>query len=221
MTTSAKTGNASNYHLFFFMIRRPPRSTLFPYTTLFRARRRTRGQRPCRARSRGRGWPAWRRRWCRARRRPAARRRASRSPCNPRRTAARFDTLFARTATVDSPTVGPRCEAAGRHARGEPEWDSPAKPPRRHTRKADQVANTKSAMKRIRTSEKRRVRNRTIRSQVRTAVKTARAAGGDALRTAVDEAIRALDKAVTKGVVHRNTAARKKSALARRLTAAR
>ena len=82
------------------------------------------------------------------------------------------------------------------------------------------MANTKSAMKRIRQSEKRRVRNRTIRSQVRTAVKTARGAGGDALRTAVAEAIRALDKAVTKGVVHRNTAARKKSALARRLAAA-
>jgi len=87
--------------------------------------------------------------------------------------------------------------------------------------RTDQVANTKSARKRIRTSEKRRVRNRTIRSQVRSAVKTARAAGGDALRTAVDEAIRALDKAVTKGVVHRNTAARKKSALARRLAVAR
>ena len=83
------------------------------------------------------------------------------------------------------------------------------------------MANTKSAMKRIRQSEKRRVRNRTIRSQVRTAVKTARTAGGDALRTAVADAIRALDKAVTKGVVHRNTAARKKSALARRLAAAR
>lgn len=84
------------------------------------------------------------------------------------------------------------------------------------------MANTKSAMKRIRQSEKRRVRNRTIRSQVRTAVKTARTAGGDALRTAVADAIRELDKAVTKGVVHPNTAARKKSALARRLvTAAR
>jgi len=76
------------------------------------------------------------------------------------------------------------------------------------------VANTKSAIKRIRTNERRRVRNRTIRSH-------ARAAGGDALRTAVADAIRALDKAVTKGVVHRNTAARKKSALARRLAAAR
>jgi small subunit ribosomal protein S20 len=82
------------------------------------------------------------------------------------------------------------------------------------------VANTKSAMKRMRQSEKRRVRNRTIRSQVRTAVKTARTAGGEALRTAVADAIRALDKAVTKGVVHRNTAARKKSSLARRLAAA-
>jgi len=83
------------------------------------------------------------------------------------------------------------------------------------------VANTKSAMKRIRQSENRRLRNRTVRSKVRTAVKTARSftdASADA-RTAVLEAIRALDKAVTKGVIHRNTAARKKSALARRLTA--
>lgn len=82
------------------------------------------------------------------------------------------------------------------------------------------MANTKSAMKRIRQSESRRVRNRTVRSKVRTAVKTARGTlaekAGDA-RVAVLEAIRALDKAVTKGVIHRNTAARKKSALARRL----
>ena len=83
------------------------------------------------------------------------------------------------------------------------------------------MANTKSARKRIRQSEKRRLRNRTIRSHVRSAVKTARAAEGDALRASVAEAIRALDKAVTKGVVHRNTAARKKSALARRLVVAR
>ncbi len=83
------------------------------------------------------------------------------------------------------------------------------------------MANTKSAIKRIRQNEKRRQRNRTIRSQVRTAVKTARAAEGDGLRAAIADAIRALDKAVTKGVVHRNTAARKKSALARRLAPAR
>ena len=82
------------------------------------------------------------------------------------------------------------------------------------------MANTKSALKRIRQNEKRRARNRTERSRVRTAVKLARSAvvegGADARATAL-VAIRALDKAVSKGVVHRNTAARKKSALARRL----
>lgn len=82
------------------------------------------------------------------------------------------------------------------------------------------MANTKSALKRIRQNEKLRARNRTERSRVRTAVKTVRTAvsegSADARATAL-AAIRALDKAVSKGVVHRNTAARKKSALARRL----
>ena len=79
------------------------------------------------------------------------------------------------------------------------------------------MANTKSAVKRIRQNERRRVRNRAVRSQVRSAVKDARAAQGPEQRTSIAEAIRALDKAVSKGVIHRNTAARKKSALARRL----
>ena len=79
------------------------------------------------------------------------------------------------------------------------------------------MANTKSAVKRIRTNENRRVRNRAVRSQLRSAVKEARAAQGAEQKTSIAEAIRALDKAVTKGVIHRNTAARKKSALARRL----
>ncbi len=82
------------------------------------------------------------------------------------------------------------------------------------------MANIKSAMKRMRQSERQRLRNRTVRSRVRSAVKTARAAQGEEARTAVHDAIRALDKAVSKGVVHRNTAARKKSALARRLVSA-
>jgi small subunit ribosomal protein S20 len=82
------------------------------------------------------------------------------------------------------------------------------------------VANTKSAIKRIRQNERRRLRNRAVRSQVRTAVKVARAIEGPEQRTTIAEAIRSLDKAVTKGVIHPNTAARKKSALARRLTAA-
>ena len=83
------------------------------------------------------------------------------------------------------------------------------------------MPNHKSAEKRVRQNEKRRLRNRGVRSQLRSAVKTARTAldqtGADA-RVAVAYAIRALDRAVTKGVVHRNTAARKKSALASRLS---
>jgi small subunit ribosomal protein S20 len=83
------------------------------------------------------------------------------------------------------------------------------------------VANTKSAKKRIRQNERRRIRNRGVRSKVRTAVKVARSIEGAEMRTTIADAIRILDKAVSKGVLHRNTAARKKSALARRLTAAR
>jgi small subunit ribosomal protein S20 len=76
-------------------------------------------------------------------------------------------------------------------------------------------------MKRMRQAETRRVRNRMVRSKVRGAVRAARAIAtpGDEQRTAVLDAIRVLDKAVSKGVIHRNTAARKKSALARRLAA--
>ena len=86
------------------------------------------------------------------------------------------------------------------------------------------MANTKSAIKRIRTGEKRRVRNRAVRSRVRSTLKTARTAvttPGEDARTAVLQAIRTLDKAVTKGVIHHNTAARKKSALARSLNTAK
>ena len=83
------------------------------------------------------------------------------------------------------------------------------------------MANTTSAIKRIRQNERRRLRNRTVRSQVRTALKTARTAEGAEQRPSIAEAIRSLDKAVSKGVIHRNTAARKKSALARRLVASR
>jgi small subunit ribosomal protein S20 len=84
------------------------------------------------------------------------------------------------------------------------------------------VANTRSAKKRIRQNEKRRLRNRSVRSAVRGSVKNAREAlGGKAAdsATVVREAIRAIDRAVTKGIIHRNTAARRKSALARKLSA--
>lgn len=84
------------------------------------------------------------------------------------------------------------------------------------------MANTPSAKKRIRQNEKRRLRNRAVRSAVRGSVKNAREAlTGKAAdsATVVREAIRAIDRAVTKGIMHRNTAARRKSALARKLTA--
>jgi len=90
------------------------------------------------------------------------------------------------------------------------------------------VANTRSAIKRMKQSEKRRVRNRAIRSKVRSVVKSARAAmedksapSGTDATTAVRDAIRALDRAVGQGVIHRNTAARRKSALARKLVSPR
>jgi small subunit ribosomal protein S20 len=84
------------------------------------------------------------------------------------------------------------------------------------------LANTSSAKKRIRQNEKRRLRNRSVRSAVRGSVKNAREALGSKAAdsaTVVAEAIRAIDRAVTKGIMHRNTAARRKSALARKLNA--
>ena len=82
------------------------------------------------------------------------------------------------------------------------------------------MANTKSAVKLIRQNERRRLSNRAMRSKIRGAIKIARSAEGTSRPAAVVEAIRAHDKAVSKGVIHRNTAARKKSSLARRLVAA-
>lgn len=84
------------------------------------------------------------------------------------------------------------------------------------------MANTPSAKKRIRQNEKRRLRNRAVRSAVRGSVKSAREALGaktpDSVAV-VREAIRAIDRAVTKGIIHPNTAARRKSSLARKLNA--
>ena len=85
------------------------------------------------------------------------------------------------------------------------------------------MANIKSAVKRIRQNEKRRVRNAAVRSTVRTSVKSARTAlesgQADQARETLLRTIQILDKAVTKGVVHKNTAARKKSRLTRQLNA--
>ncbi|AKK03755.1 30S ribosomal protein S20 [Corynebacterium epidermidicanis] len=80
------------------------------------------------------------------------------------------------------------------------------------------MANIKSQIKRIKTNEKARVRNQAIRSGVRTEIRKFRAAveAGDkaAAEAQLRVASRKLDKAVTKGVFHRNNAANKKSKMA-------
>jgi small subunit ribosomal protein S20 len=80
------------------------------------------------------------------------------------------------------------------------------------------VANIKSQIKRIKTNEKARLRNQAVKSEVKTAVRQAReaVASGDyeQAEAARRVAARKLDKAVSKGVLHKNNAANKKSALA-------
>ncbi len=86
------------------------------------------------------------------------------------------------------------------------------------------MANTKSAKKRILVSQKKALRNRMIKSRTKTAVKKAAKAieaGGAKDSDAVFiNAVSLIDKAVTKGVLHKNTAARKKSRLAKKLNKA-
>jgi small subunit ribosomal protein S20 len=83
------------------------------------------------------------------------------------------------------------------------------------------LANIKSAIKRNKQNEKRRLRNRIYRGRARTFVKDAResiAAGTlEEARAATLKAVSALDKAAEKGTVHRNNAARRKSRLMKRL----
>lgn len=85
------------------------------------------------------------------------------------------------------------------------------------------MANTRSAEKQMRQSEKRRLRNAGIRSGVRTAVKGVRSAiesgSVDEARVQWSRTIKVLDKAATKGVVHKNAVARRKSRLTRQLNA--
>ncbi len=85
------------------------------------------------------------------------------------------------------------------------------------------MANTSSALKEIRKNARRRSRNRVVRVATRTRVKQANqavAAGEIALsETAVRQAMRALDKAAEKGIIHKNNAARRKSRLIKKLKA--
>ncbi len=80
------------------------------------------------------------------------------------------------------------------------------------------MANIKSQIKRNRQNEKRRLRNRTVRSEINTRSKAALAAADDdpeAAAEALRQAVKRIDKAASKGVIHKNTAARRKSRLVR------
>jgi small subunit ribosomal protein S20 len=81
------------------------------------------------------------------------------------------------------------------------------------------VANIKSQIKRVKTNNKAQARNKSVSSSVKTAVRKFREAviKGDAATTTTElrAASKALDVAVAKGVVHRNTAANKKSSMAK------
>ena len=83
------------------------------------------------------------------------------------------------------------------------------------------MANTKSAIKRMRQNPKRRLRNRLHTSRARTLIKQARTAIHEGeveeAREVTMQAIRALDKAAEKGVIHKNNAARRKSRLMKSL----
>lgn len=82
------------------------------------------------------------------------------------------------------------------------------------------MPNIKSAAKRVRITRKRTIRNAAIKSAMRTTIRRFEEAlasdNVDNAKLALRKALRALDKAVTKGVIHKNTAARKKSRLTKR-----
>lgn len=76
------------------------------------------------------------------------------------------------------------------------------------------MANIKSAIKRNRQNDVRRLRNKNVTSEVKTVTKNAlTAAGTDGSDDALKLAIKKIDKAAAKGVMHKNTAARRKSRL--------
>jgi len=84
------------------------------------------------------------------------------------------------------------------------------------------MANIKSQIKRNKQNEVDRDRNRAVKSEMRTRTKTAvKAVGTENEETALRAAIKRIDKAASKGVIHKNNAANKKSGLMRRINALR
>ena len=85
------------------------------------------------------------------------------------------------------------------------------------------MANIKSQIKRIKTNERRRLRNKSVKSSVKTAIRkfreAAEAGEKDQAIAALQDASRKLDKAASKGVIHKNQAANRKSAMAKKAAA--
>ncbi len=85
------------------------------------------------------------------------------------------------------------------------------------------MANIKSQKKRILTNEKARPRNNAVKSELKTAIRAVNVAvestDKEAATTALVTASRKLDKAVSKGVLHKNNAANRKSAISKKVNA--
>ncbi len=82
------------------------------------------------------------------------------------------------------------------------------------------MANIKSSIKRIATTEKKTLQNKSKRTALKTVLKKFEAAVAEGAENAGDlykNAVKSLDKAASKGIIHKNAAARKKSRLAARL----
>ena len=84
------------------------------------------------------------------------------------------------------------------------------------------MANIRSQIKRNRQNERRRLRNKSVRSELRTRTKVAvgsAEAGGEDSAAALRLAVKRIDKAAAQGVIHKNQAANRKSRLMRRINA--
>ena len=98
-----------------------------------------------------------------------------------------------------------------------PQMCSASLPERKSKERQNKMANIKSAKKRVLIAERNRLKNQAFRTSIKTAVKKvlelANAEDADALKSALSKAYQLCDKAVSKGILHKNTAARKKSRL--------
>ena len=86
------------------------------------------------------------------------------------------------------------------------------------------MANIKSQIKRNKQNERARLRNKAVKSEVKTRVKASLAAaeaGADTTADALRLACKRLDKAAAKGIIHKNQAANRKSALMKRVAASK